>query len=122
MRLIARSTNRAADLANVITYADRSFTTASDQAAFAIYDASNLNPLFDFQWSRDGLAASKSMSEKLIERNDPRIRRVFINADWAPLRAPYGSDDTTTNPEVKAAYGDGQYVYTNPVWWAMGNN
>jgi hypothetical protein len=296
MRLIARSANRAADLASVITYADRSFTSAGDQAAFSIYDASQLNPLFDFQWSRDGLAASKSMSEKLAERNDPRIRRVFISPDWVqmtgktdpdffmapnglneerqyyyntsafvfsqtaptllmsyhevlflkaealcrlnrtaeakailknavvagiantevsidaamnapsvlgyggleettaaitpaeagtyfdtnvsplfdvnplketmvqkyiaffgasgestecysdirrmkalnenfvelknpanaqgkfPLRAPYGSDDTTTNPEVKAAYGDGQYVYSQNVWWALGNN
>lgn len=293
MRLLARSANRAADLASVITYADRSFASADDQAAFAIYDASNLNPLFDFQWSRDALAASKSMSEKLSVRHDPRLRRVFVSADWVqmtgtadadffmapngrneerqyyyntsvfvfaqtaptllmsyhelmflkaealvrlnrvaeakavlkdavvagiantensvraamnapsvlgyggleetssavtpaeaatyfdtyvsplfdatplketmvqkyisffgasgesvecyndirrmkalnenfvqlsnpenankfPLRAPYGSDDTTTNPEVKAAYGDGQYVYTEPVWWAGG--
>lgn len=37
-----------------------------------------------------------------------------------PLRCPYGNSDTTTNPEVKAAYGDGQYVYTEPVWWANG--
>lgn len=38
-----------------------------------------------------------------------------------PLRCPYGNSDTTTNPEVKAAYGDGQYVYTEPVWWAGGS-
>lgn len=37
-----------------------------------------------------------------------------------PLRCPYGNSDTTTNPEVKTAYGDGQYVYTEPVWWANG--
>lgn len=37
-----------------------------------------------------------------------------------PLRCPYGNSDTTTNPEVKAAYGDGQYVYAEPVWWANG--
>jgi hypothetical protein len=292
MHLLARSSNVNADLTNVLNYANQSFASVSDQAAFSIYDASNLNPLFDFQWSRDGLAASKSMADKLIERNDPRIRRVFISADWVqmegsddpdflmapngendqvkyyyntsafvfsqtaptlfmsyhellflkaealvrlnripeaqtvlkeavvagianteinvaaamsaptvlyngglsettsaitadeaaeyfdndvlplftanplketmiqkyiaffgasgestecyndirrmkalnenfvelknpgkfPLRAPYGSDDTTTNPEVKAAYGDGQYVYTNPVWWALGSN
>ncbi|HEX2920070.1 MAG TPA: SusD/RagB family nutrient-binding outer membrane lipoprotein [Bacteroidales bacterium] len=293
MRLLARSSNKNADLQKVIDFADLSFASADEQAAFAIYDAANLNPLFDYQWSRDGLAASESMSEKLIERNDPRIRRVFVDPDWYqmtgpddeaffmapnganmevqyyyntsiftysqlaptlllsyhevqflkaealcrlsrtaeakpilkdavvagiantevsvaaamnapsvlkygglaettdaitpaeastffdteisplfdanplketmmqkyiaffgasgeameayndirrmkalnenfvelknannatkfPLRAPYGSDDTTTNPEVKAAYGDGQYVYTEPVWWAGG--
>lgn len=295
MRLIARSADLNSDLEDVIAFADLSFASADEQASFDIYDASNLNPLFDFQWSRDGLAASASMSEKLIARNDPRIRRVFISADWMqmtgandpdffmapngenqerqyfyntsafvfsqtaptlllsyhevlflkaealcrlnrsaeaedvlksaviagientevsvsaamsapsvvywgglgettaaitpeeaahyfdsevlplftadplqetmiqkyiaffgasgestecyndvrrmkalnenfvelknpenvskfPLRCPYGSDDTTTNPEVKAAYGDGQYVYTNPVWWAGGSN
>ena len=29
-----------------------------------------------------------------------------------PLRCPYGNDDTTTNPNIQAAYGDGQYVFT----------
>lgn len=79
MRLLNRSTDRNGDLAKVLDYTSKSFTSAGEQAAFAIYDASNLNPLFDFQWSRDGLAASESMSEKLIERNDPRIRRVFAS-------------------------------------------
>lgn len=37
-----------------------------------------------------------------------------------PLRCPYGSSDVIANPEVKAAYGNGQYVYTEPVWWANG--
>lgn len=37
-----------------------------------------------------------------------------------PLRLPYGNDDTTTNPNVQAAYGNGQYVYTENVWWAGG--
>jgi hypothetical protein len=37
-----------------------------------------------------------------------------------PLRCGYGNDDTTTNPAVQAAYGNGQYVYTENVWWAGG--
>lgn len=37
-----------------------------------------------------------------------------------PLRCPYGNSDTTTNPNVQEAYGDGQYVYTENVWWAGG--
>ncbi|MCC8171875.1 MAG: SusD/RagB family nutrient-binding outer membrane lipoprotein [Parabacteroides sp.] len=45
---------------------------------------------------------------------------VLKNTRKFPLRCPYGNSDTTTNPEVKAAYGDGQYVYTEPVWWANG--
>ena len=38
-----------------------------------------------------------------------------------PLRCGYGSSDTTTNPNVQAAFGDGSYVYTEPVWWALGS-
>ena len=37
-----------------------------------------------------------------------------------PLRCAYGSGDTTTNPNVLAAQGDGSFVYSEPVWWAGG--
>lgn len=43
------------------------------------------------------------------------------NATKFPLRCGYGSSDTTTNPNVQSAFGDGSYVYTEPVWWALGN-
>ena len=54
----------------------------------------------------------KALNEDLI---------TLKNTNKFPLRCPYGSDDTTTNPAVKDAYGDGQYVYTEPVWWAGGS-
>jgi len=38
-----------------------------------------------------------------------------------PLRFTYGSKDVTNNINVKKAYGDGTYVYTENVWWAGGN-
>ena len=38
-----------------------------------------------------------------------------------PLRAPYGSDEVSANPNVGEAYGNGQYVFSEPVWWAGGN-
>jgi len=116
MRLLKRSTNVATDMANVLSYLDKSFTSASGQAAFNIYGASNLNPLFDFQWSRDGLGASKSMSEKLIERNDPRLRRVFVGANWAQMT---GEDDEEffmapngENEEVRYYYNTSVFVYS----------
>lgn len=80
MHTLLRAADQRQALENVIAYADQSFQSADEQAAFAWYDANNLNPLFDFFWSREALAASQSMSEKLIERNDPRIRRVFVEA------------------------------------------
>ncbi|HLN19987.1 MAG TPA: SusD/RagB family nutrient-binding outer membrane lipoprotein [Bacteroidales bacterium] len=113
MRLIARSTNRNADLQNVISFADQSFASAAEQAAFAIYDASNLNPLFDYQWSRDGLAASKSMSEKLIERHDPRLRRVFVDPDWVQME---GADDENFFMAPNGANQEIQYFYNTSIF------
>lgn len=85
MRLIKRSTTVNADLQKVIDNVNLSFASAADQAAFSKYDATNLNPTFDFQWSRDGLGASRSIVDKLIARNDPRLRREFVNPDWTQL-------------------------------------
>lgn len=82
MHLLPRSTNVKKDMEDILEYIDKSFASVEEQAAFAIYDATNINPLFDFQWSRDYFAASESMSQKLITRNDPRARRVFVDVDW----------------------------------------
>lgn len=116
MRLLARSANRNADLTAVLNFADLSFASADEQAAFSIYDASNLNPLFDFQWSRDGLAASESMSEKLIERNDPRLRRVFVSADWAQMTGATDPDffmaPNGMNEEIQYYYNTSVFVFS----------
>lgn len=45
----------------------------------------------------------------------------LANTKKFPLRYTYGADDTTTNVNVEAAYGDGSYVYTENVWWAGGS-
>jgi len=39
-----------------------------------------------------------------------------------PLRYTYGVSDVSANPNVATVYGNGQYVYTAPVWWAGGSN
>lgn len=80
MRLLFVAKDRDAVLQSVIADVDKSFTSASQEASFSMYDAQNLNPLFDFQWSRDGLAASKSIADKMIARNDPRVKRHFVAA------------------------------------------
>lgn len=104
MHLMKQSADVKADMENVLEYTSKSFASADEQAAFAIYDASNLNPLFDFWWSRSAIAASQSMSDKLIERNDPRMRRVFVSSKWEQmsgadhadfLMAPNGEPEQT---------------------------
>ncbi|MCS4228762.1 SusD/RagB family nutrient-binding outer membrane lipoprotein [Sphingobacterium sp. BIGb0165] len=78
MRLLNVSSNKSAALTEVIANVDKSFASASDEAKFAQYSKTNLNPLFDFQWSRDGLAASKSLADKMVARKDPRLVRDFF--------------------------------------------
>lgn len=116
MHTLFKSTNKPTDLTNIISYLDKSFTSVDDQAAFNIYDANNINPTFDFQWSRDGLGVSKSMSDKLVARNDPRSRRVYVDpntgnqltgvADPAFNPAPNG-----TNDQIKFTYSYTVYFY-----------
>ncbi|MDR2763429.1 MAG: SusD/RagB family nutrient-binding outer membrane lipoprotein [Tannerella sp.] len=116
LHLLHRTSGQATELDRILNFASQSFASAGEQAAFNVYDATNYNPLFDFQWSRDGLAASESLAEKLIERNDPRLRRVFTGADWMQIEnqnsenyfmAPNGS------PEQKRYYyNTSTFVYS----------
>jgi len=111
MRLMKRSTNVAADMAKVIEYVDKSFTSAADQAAYDHYDANNLNPLFDFEWSRDGISASKSMYDKLIARNDPRANRVYFgSSSWAHYNP--GSSKLKLAPNGTPTESQYQYTYS----------
>ncbi len=38
-----------------------------------------------------------------------------------PLRLPYGNSDVVNNTNLAQAYGDGNYIATEPVWWAGGS-
>ncbi len=56
-----------------------------------------------------------AMGDNVIELENPK------NADnLFPERFTYGSSDVTTNANVREAYGDGRYVYSENVWWAGG--
>lgn len=87
MRLIKRSSNVEQSMKDVLEYASKSYTSKDDEATFGpgVYNASNINPLFDFEWSRDGLAGSQSMFDKLSARHDPRIDRIYF--------APSGTEE-----------------------------
>jgi len=56
----------------------------------------------------------KAMGNNVITLANPKNTTQF------PLRLTYGSGDVTTNVNVRDAYGDGTYVYTENVWWAGG--
>ena len=56
-----------------------------------------------------------ALGENFVKLENPK------NSSKFPLRYAYGADDTTTNPNVEAAFGNGQYVFSEPVWWAGGS-
>ena len=46
----------------------------------------------------------------------------LVNPGKFPLRAPYGQDDVVANPNITKIYTDaGNYVFSEPVWWAGGS-
>lgn len=57
----------------------------------------------------------KAMGNDFIQLENP------LNNTRFPLRFTYGSEDVTTNENVRNAYGDGSYVYSENVWWAGGS-
>lgn len=57
----------------------------------------------------------KAMGNNVIRLENP------LNATRFPLRFSYGTADVTTNANIRNAYGDGTYVYSENVWWAGGN-
>lgn len=58
----------------------------------------------------------EAMGDHVIELQNPRN-----DDNLFPQRFTYGSSDVTTNENVREAYGDGRYVYSEKVWWAGGS-
>ncbi len=112
MRLLNRSGSKDADLQKVIQYVDASFASAAEQASIQ-YDGSNQNPMFDFEWSRDGISACTSMYGKLMAREDPRADRVYWHpSTWGHYSAADAEEDLapTGNPT------ESQYIYLYDVF------
>lgn len=87
-RLAKVSGNETEAWNNVRTYIGKSFEDASEQAEFDEYDGNNINPVFDFQWSRDGISASESMLKKLTSRHDPRADHAYVGSgSWESISA-----------------------------------
>lgn len=118
MRLIARSSNKNADLEKVLEYVSKSFESADDQAAFAIYDASNINPLYGFYASRAALGASQSLCTKLTTIGDPRADRAFFSPVASQKRTQVSAGDPTLMPapngtpdQSTSKYGISAFMY-----------
>lgn len=56
----------------------------------------------------------KAMGETYVELTNPRNIQSGINR--YPERLPYGNSGVIGNPNVREAYGDGFYIYTQKTW------
>lgn len=57
-------------------------------------------------------------SDFYVAMTNPRNTQNGVNR--FPKRMPYGNSDVIANPNIKARYGDGRYVFSENVWWAGG--
>ena len=56
----------------------------------------------------------KAMGEEYVILTNPRNTQSGINR--YPERLPYGNSAVIGNPDVKEAYGDGSYIYSEKTW------
>ncbi len=78
------------------------------QKYFAFYEEEAVEAYNDYRrWN--------AMGNNVIQLANP------ANSSQFPVRFSYGADDVTTNVNVRNAYGDGTYVYSEKVWWAGGD-
>lgn len=61
----------------------------------------------------------EAMGERYITFTNPYNTQSGLNR--VPKRLPYGNDSVLNNPKIADAYGDGFYIYDEPVWWAGGS-
>lgn len=81
MHLLNRSSDKTADLNNVLTYVSKAFTSADNELKLAVYDGdAQCNPFFVYNYSRKySLSTSASLVAKFKERNDPRGLQAFLS-------------------------------------------
>lgn len=126
MRLLNKSANKTTDLQNILIYVGKSFANANEECKLAVYDGdSQLNPLGAFSYSRNSLAASASLIEKFVERNDPRAPQAFLEPDpTGNIANGRGGTQATDIAGIKAApNGTPQELQNNygmsMISWAM---
>ena len=56
----------------------------------------------------------KAMGETYVVLTNPRNTQSGINR--YPERLPYGNSSVIGNPNIKTAYGDGSYIYSEKTW------
>ncbi len=113
MHTLKVSSNVNADLTNILSYIDKSFTSVADEMKFDHYDGvQTINPLCGYTNARDGLGVSKSLATKFSEFEDPRGDQAFSvwgaglrGLNWITLEKTLEEAPANGTPEQQ------QYAY-----------
>jgi hypothetical protein len=99
-------------------------------AAANTYYTTNIKALFDADPLKEIMNQKyiASFEQEAVESYNDYRRLIAMgnniitlaNTRQFPQRLTYGDSDVTTNQNIATAYGDGNYVYTEKVWWAGG--
>jgi hypothetical protein len=110
-RYTMRLSLKTPDYASVVSYADQSFASGSEQAQFNYNGSTTSSPFYRMYTDRDYYGASQSLHDKLAERNDPRDNVFFMPHPQS------GSDDIMFAPNGTTNQVQGIYsisAITNP--------
>ena len=111
LHTVLKASDPAAVYAEISSLCDESFSDRSEEAAFNAYNATNYNPLFDFQWSRDDIGISQSLYDKFADRSDPRASLIYFDGGgWCHL-VP-GDAELDINPIPNGQGYEAQYYYS----------
>lgn len=116
MHLLNRSSDKTADLNNILTYVGKSFQSPDEELKLAIYDGdAQINPLYGFSSSRNSFGASQSLIDKFMERNDPRTYQSFND----PGQEAQATSLEEINPAPNGTPFEAQYEYgTSIACWS----
>lgn len=117
LHTILRASDKNAVYDQILSDIENSFASTDAQAQFAAYDGdANCNPLFSFWYSREAIAASGSLAEKYLERNDPRASMIYCYP-WDCSFDPNDPEEefepvpNGEGEELQEAYTDDIYLY-----------
>ncbi|MGL4519915.1 MAG: SusD/RagB family nutrient-binding outer membrane lipoprotein [Phocaeicola sp.] len=117
MRTMAKASDKDAAMQTVLECVSKSYTSSSEQCSYNLYNTGvNINPYFGFYWARTGVVASRSMFDKLMERNDPRLSRLFMEPQSATMIA--SATDPLLNLAKHADLNQSQEEYTTSMYVA----
>lgn len=117
----------ASSVADILTICGEDDSVAADYAASlgtptlqTLFEQKYLAQIVDEQVETfNDMRRCEAMGENWIQLTNPKNTQSGLNR--LPKRLPYGSDSVLNNPKIAEAYGDGFYIYDQPVWWAGGS-